>query len=205
MATPRLYVSHAPADRERVRQLLRPIRNLPVEVVFAGDEVDADTRRRELGGQVAESDHLLVFWSEAGATDPHVNQEVGFATAAELPILPIAPGDAALLGFLSDAESVRYDASELSETAFRLLAELRDRLEPLGNLSTPGWFLSFGCTTDDCDRQVQLEIDQPQAVLRTVHEHDELLDAACPDCGARYEFDPLTLGFVRAEAPPNRH
>lgn len=201
MATPRIYVSHAPADRERVERLVRPVRNLPVEVVLSGDRLDEGTRRRDVPLQLAESDQFLPFCSEAGAADPRVNQEVGFAEAADLPVLPILPREGTLVGYLSDAEAVRYDASDLEETAFQLLTELRDRLEPLGNLSTPGWFLQFDCTADGCGREVHLEIDEPQAVLRTIHEHDERLTAACPDCGTRYQFNPLTLGFVRSVAP----
>lgn len=200
MTAPRCYVSHAAADRDRVAQLLRPIRNLPVEVVFAGDEVDPGVRRREREGQLDDADQVLVFLADAGPQDPLVNQEIGFAVAADLPIVPIAPSEERLPGYLEGREFVRYERGDLEETAFRLVSELRDRLEPVGTLATPNWFLTFECSTDGCGSEVRLEVDEPQAVLRSYSKHEELLEAACEDCGATYQFNPLTLGYVRSVA-----
>lgn len=201
MADPRLFVSHAASDREVVENLLRPIRNLPVDVALAEEELEPGTARRDLEGQVKNSDVLLPILTDAGAADPLVNQEIGYAVAQDKPILPVVTDESNLTGHVSGVDATTYDRSNLEETAFHLLTALRTELQPLGNLSTPNWFLTFGCSRGDCDTQVQLPIDEPQAVLWKLYQHDERLEAVCPNCGREYEFNPATLGYVEPTAP----
>lgn len=201
MDEPRLFVSHAAADRDRLEQLLRPVQNLPIEVAFAEDELEADLRRRDLEGQLANSDLFLPVLTEAGAADPLVNQEIGYASATEIPVAVLTNDDSHLRGYLSDAHATTYDPADLESTVFHLLSSIRAELEPLGSLSTPNWFLAFGCTSEGCDAHVELDVDEPQAALWKLYEHDELLSTACPDCGVRYDFNPATLGFVQRAAP----
>lgn len=201
MAEPRVFVSHAAADRERVEQLLRPVRNLPIDLALADDELEPDLRRRDLEGQLANSDLFLPVLTDAGVADPLVNQETGYAVASEMPVVPLSTDESHLQGYLSDADATEYDPTDLESTVFHLLSAIRSELEPLGSLSTPNWFLAFGCTREGCDAHVELDVDEPQAVLWKQYTHDERLSTACPDCGVRYEFNPATLGFVQTVAP----
>lgn len=201
MAEPRLFVSHAEGDRDLVENFLRPIRNLPVELAIAGEEFGGEGVRRDLEGQIANSDQVLAVLTDTGAAHPLVNQELGYAVAADIPILPIVTDESNLQGYVSAEDAVVYDETDLEGSAFSLLTELRERLEPIGSLGTPNWFVAFGCSQQGCEEQVLLAIDQPQAGLQSLAAHDELLTTTCEDCGTRYEFNPLTLGFVRSVAP----
>lgn len=201
MDEPRVYVSHADEDRERVDRLLRPIRNLPIELALAGEELDPDVRRRDLEGQLRNSDLFLPVLTDAGASDPIVNQETGYAAANDLPVVALATNDANCRGYLEDVDATGYDPADLESTVFTLLTELRSALEPLGSLSTPNWFLAFGCSTEGCDAHVEVAVDEPQAVLWKRYKHEELLSGTCEECGVRYEFNPATLGYVRSAAP----
>jgi hypothetical protein len=201
MAETRVFVSHATSDLEIAQNLCSSIRNLPITVALAGEEVQPGRVRRNLEGQLRNSDLAIVLLTEDGAADHWVNQELGYAVAKGLPIIPIVAEDEYLRGYVEGTDGVQYDPENPEVTVFNLLSRLRSELEPVGALSKPNWYVAFPCNNGQCDAEVQLEVDQLQKDLWQRFEHGKLLRADCPECGAGYEFNPATLGFVRSVPP----
>ncbi|AGN02060.1 hypothetical protein L593_10575 [Salinarchaeum sp. Harcht-Bsk1] len=201
MAETRVFVSHATADLDVAQNLCSSIRNLPLTVALAGEEVQPGRVRRNLEGQLRNSDLAIALLTDEGAADYWVNQELGYAVAKGLPIIPIVEDDAYLRGYVEGTDGVQYDAENPEVTVFNLLSRVRSELEPIGTLSSPNWYVAFPCNNGQCRAEVQLEIDQLQKDLWQKYEHGKLLRAECPECGASYEFNPATLGFVRSVPP----
>lgn len=200
MADTELFVSHAPADFDRISRLVGPIRNLPITVSVAEDVVEPDRSRAQIKRRLANSDVALLFLSSAGATDQWVNQEIGYATAEEVPVLPVADDGVELPGYV-DTDPVTVSPDSPERTVYDILSRLRDQLEPIGELTTPNWYLSFACTHSRCTATVMQAIERTQHELWKTYEHGDTVTAVCDNCNTSYEFNPATLGFIEKHEP----
>jgi len=201
MAEEQVFVSHAPSDLDFVQELFSTVQNLYIDVHVALEQIEPGRNRQDLEGRLTNSDLLVVVLTEESATNSWVNQEIGYAVAKGIPILPLAADGVELEGYLQRHEAVALDPDETEATVFNLLARLRSELAPLGTLSTPNWFVRFPCNFENCGTPVTLDVEETQKKLWQMYEHNQALVAGCEDCDAQYFFNPATLGYVRREDP----
>jgi len=199
MSDERVFVSHAPGDVDVVESLFRSVRNLPFDVHVAAEEVEPGRSREHLKGRLNECDVTVVVVTEAAASNQWINQEIGYAVARGVPIVPVFERQGDLGGYLRGIDGVALDRESMDATVFNLLSRLRSELAPLGSLSTPKWYVRFPCNAGSCGEPVTLTIDQRQKELWRLHDHGRTVHADCDECGARYHFDPATLGFLQRE------
>ena len=199
MTGEQIYVSHAPDDLDLVQELFSTVKNFPFGVHIALEEVESGRSRKRLEGRLANSDVVVAVLTEGAAANRWINQEVGYALAKGIPVIPLRDGERHQGGFLTDVDGVTIDRENPSFTIFNLLSRLRSELAPLGALSVPNWYIRFPCTITDCSHPVTLEIDADQTKLWKQYKHGKLLTTSCEDCGSTYYFDPATIGFVRRE------
>ncbi|WP_435335555.1 toll/interleukin-1 receptor domain-containing protein [Haloarchaeobius sp. TZWWS8] len=199
MSDEQVYVSHAPTDVEAVQTVFSTLRNLPVGVHVASEEVETGRPRGDLKGRLANSDVVVCVLTEAGAESPWVQQEVGFAVARGIPVLPMYEPGVRPDGYIERQDGIEFDPDERETTVFNLLCRLRSVLAPLGTLSTPNWFVRFPCNFGDCGHPVTLDVEATQKTLWQQYKHRQPLVASCDECGSRYFFNPATLGFVERE------
>ncbi|WP_435345488.1 toll/interleukin-1 receptor domain-containing protein [Haloarchaeobius sp. HRN-SO-5] len=197
MAEEQVFVSHAPADLELVQELLTTVRNLPIGVHVALEELDSGRSRRHMEGRLSNSDVVVAVLTANGASDQWVNQETGYATAKGIPVVPMCAESVSSPGYLEEQEGARLRPDDREATVFDLLGRLRSVLAPLGTLSTPNWFVRFPCNVEGCGATVTLDIEESQKSLGRMYEHNQALVATCDECGSRYVFNPATLGYVR--------
>ncbi|MDZ7730100.1 MAG: toll/interleukin-1 receptor domain-containing protein [Natrialbaceae archaeon] len=199
MSGEQVFVTHAPRDLDTVQELFSTVKNFPFGVFIALEEIESGRARHRLEGRLANSDVVVAVLTKQSVDDPWVNQDIGYALARGIPVLPLYEDESMLSGYISDVEGVSIDRDNPSYTIFNLLSRLRAELEPLGALSVPNWYIQFPCTVSGCGSEVVLEIDRGQTKLWKMHKHGHLLDATCPVCDSSYLFDPATIGFVRRE------
>ena len=194
MTDEQVYVSHAPTDLELVQDLFSTVKNFPFGVHIALEERETVQSRNRLEGRVANSDVVVAVRTEATAETTWIEQEIGYAVASGIPVVPLCEG-VDRRGYVSDVDSVTIDRSNPTVTIFNVLSRLRSELAPLGALSVPNWYVRFSCPTPDCDTPVTLEIEQRQSKLWKRYTHGKHLTTSCPACGSTYCFDPATIGF----------
>lgn len=199
MTGERVFVSHAPADLDTVTELFAPVRNLPFAVHVALEEIEPGRSRHNLTGRLDNSDVLVAVLTESSVSNAWVNQEIGYATANGVPIVPLYEDESQRGGYVDRVEGVEIEPDSPQVTIFNLLCRLRSELAPLGALSVPNWFLQFPCNFEGCGEQVTLDIVDSQKELWRQHEHNHTLSTDCPECGSTYHFEPATLGFLRRE------
>ena len=202
MTGEQIYVSHAPGDLELVQDLFSTVKNFPFGVHIALEEVEAGRSRKRLEGRLANSDVVVAVMTEDAATNRWINQEVGYARAKGIPVIPLRDHERLQGGFLDGVDGVAIDRENPSFTIFNLLSRLRSELAPLGALSVPNWYIRFPCTIPDCGHPVTLDIERDQTKLWKQYKHGKLLQTSCEDCQSTYYFDPATIGYVRREDGP---
>lgn len=201
MADEQVFVSHAPPDLDLVQELFSTVQNLYIDVHIALEEIEPGRSRQDLEGRLANSDLLVVVLTDEGAANNWVNQEIGYAVAKGIPILPLYTEDVEPEGYLQRHERVDLDPDEMDVSVFNLLCRLRSELAPLGTLSTPNWFVRFPCNFENCGTAVTLDVQETQKKCWQMYEHNQALVATCEECDAEYYFNPATLGYVRREDP----
>ena len=201
MSGERIYVSHATGDLELVQKLFATVKNFPFDVHVALEEVESRQSRARLQGRLANSTVAVPVLTDRSVNSPWVNQEIGYAQAKGIPLLPLYDEERHLNGFIGDVEGVAIDRGEPAVTIFNLLSRLRSLLEPLGALSVPNWYVRFPCTVPDCGTPVTLEISQSQTKLWKRHRNGDFLATTCECCGSTYVFDPATIGFRSRQEP----
>lgn len=199
-----MYVSHAPADLELVQDLFSTVKNFPFGVHIALEEIESGRSRKRLEGRLANSDVVVAVLTEDGAGNTWIDQEIGYAVAKGIPVLPLRDEGVSRGGYVGDVEGVTIDRRDLSRTIFDLLSRLRGELAPLGALSVPNWYIRFPCTIPDCGHPVTLELDHGQPKLWKLHAHGKHLTTSCERCESTYYFNPATIGF-RGRADGNEN
>lgn len=199
MTGEQVFVSHAPADLELVQELFSTVKNFPFGVHIALEEVESGRSRKRLEGRLANSDVVVAVLTEHAETSSWINQEIGYALAKGIPVLPLYEDERMCGGFITDVEGVTIDRENPSFTVFNLLCRLRAELAPLGAMSVPNWYIRFPCNLANCGHPVTLDLTQGQTKLWKLHKHGKLINASCDVCGSTYYFDPATIGFVRRE------
>lgn len=199
MTGEQVYVSHAPGDLDLVQDLFSTVKNFPFGVHIALEEIESGRSRKRLEGRLANSDLVVAVLTEDAADYRWINQEIGYAVAKGIPVLPLRDDEIRHHGFIGDVEGVTIDRSNLSFTIFNLLCRLRSELAPLGALSVPNWYIRFPCTIPDCGHPVTLELEQGQTKLWKLHSHGKILTASCEVCESTYYFNPATIGFISRE------
>lgn len=199
MTGEQVFVSHDPADLELVQELFSTVKNFPFGVHIALEEVESGRSRKRLEGRLANSDIVVAVLTEGSANSQWINQEIGYAVAKGIPVLPLYEADQYRRGYVADVEGVSLDRDNPSYTVFNLLCRLRSELEPLGALSVPNWYIRFPCNLANCGHPVTLDLEVGQTKLWKLHKHGKLLEAECDVCDSTYYFDPATIGFVRRE------
>jgi hypothetical protein len=194
-----VYVTHGPADLSLAQDLFSTIRNFPFTVHVAMEELESGRTRSELGGRIANADVVVALFTEESANDPWLNQEIGYAVAKGVPVLPVYEAPEQRGGYVADTEGVELKRSELTVTVFNLICRLRAALAPLGALSVPNWFLRFPCSLEGCDGIVTVDLDRSQKELWRMHEHNQPVRQDCETCHSSYFFDAGTFGFLHRE------
>jgi hypothetical protein len=194
-----VFVTHGSADLELTQELFSTIRNFPFTVNIAMEELESGRARSDLEGRIANADLVVAVLTEESATDAWLNQEIGYAVAKGIPVLPCYEDPSLRGGYVADREGVDLDRDNLPITVFNLICRLRAELAPLGALSVPNWFLRFPCNYQDCDGIVTIEIERSQKDLWRMHEHNQPIRQDCETCHATYFFDAGTFGFLHRE------
>ena len=199
MTGEQVFVSHDLRDLEMAQELFSTVKNFPFAVHLAMEDVESGRSRQRLEGRLANSDVVVAVLTEHAANSQWINQEVGYAVAKGIPVIPLYDSEDLRGGYISEMEGVTIDRDNPSFTVFNLLCRLRSELAPLGALSVPNWYIRFPCTHADCGHPVTLELEMGQTKLWKLHKHGQLLETTCEVCQTSYFFDPATIGFVQRE------
>ncbi len=199
MTGEQVFVSHAPVDLEMVQELFSTVKNFPFGVHIALEEVESGRSRNRLEGRLSNSDLVVAVLTERSADSQWINQEVGYALANGIPVLPLYESESLRSGYIADLEGVKINREKPSFTIFNLLCRLRAELAPLGAMSVPNWYIRFPCNLAGCGHPVTLNLEAGQTKLWKRSKQGRPLEATCDACGTAYYFDPATIGFIKRE------
>ena len=106
MSDEQVYVTHAPADFDLVQDLFSTVKNFPFGVHIALEELESVRDRKRLEGRVANSDVVVAVLTEDTDETTWIDQEIGYAIAKGIPVLPLREAAVTRRGYVGDVEGV---------------------------------------------------------------------------------------------------
>ena len=129
---PRIFVSHSAAARGTFEELEAAFATLGANFFLAHDDIEGGEEwRAALLRALSSMDALVTIHSAGFAQSAWTNQEVGYALARDVPIVPILNGDVPA-GFLSQIQGFRWQAGQEAQLARTIFARLNlnEALQP---------------------------------------------------------------------------
>ena len=133
--SPQIFISHATADRATVEWVADQVEAMGIRVYLAEDDpqpgaVLATKVKDAIGG----SDALLVLLTQTALASRYVQQEIGAAVQAGIPILPLVDSSLAStsLAMLDGVEQLRFDPDNPAASSADLIVVLRHLSERRG-------------------------------------------------------------------------
>jgi hypothetical protein len=128
----RIFVSHSAAARGTFEELEAAFATLGANFFLAHDDIEGGEEwRAALLRALSSMDALVTIHSTGFSQSPWTNQEVGYALARDVPIVPIINSEVPA-GFLAQIQGFRWQAgqeAQLARNVFQRL-NLNDALQP---------------------------------------------------------------------------
>jgi len=123
-----VFISHSERDVEALHALEDALSHEGIDFYVAEEHplpgMGLSSKVREA---ISKSDVIIALMTEAGASSPSVNQEVGIAITSDMTVVPLVRDGVSVGVFLDDLEQFRFDDHTLISTcarAARYLSEL---------------------------------------------------------------------------------
>ena len=124
-----VFISHSGED-DFIRNLKIELDQYHETIISEWNSQAGGELREKIKSQILSADILVAILTPQAVISPWVNQEMGFAIAINLPIIPVRMGDISLPGFLSGKEYVsRFEGeAETREAVLRITQSVNNRL-----------------------------------------------------------------------------
>ncbi|WP_336330939.1 hypothetical protein [Haloarcula sp. CGMCC 1.2071] len=188
---PQIFVSHYGEQKETITDLLFPIQYLPFNLYVAIDERKFGKINELIKENLKQSEVMIPYITESSVNNIWVNQEIGYAHADDLFILPIFESSSLLSGFISNTVGVKVYDDEI-ETMHEVVSYLRNEYEPV-SIGQYDWFLEFLCP--HCSQENTFPITKTQDELWVDYQEENNITRSCVKCGADHSFNPVSLEY----------
>ncbi len=188
-----VFISHASEDLDELEMFLHPLQYLPLDRYVAVNKQQVGWLPETIQKELEASDVIVPFLTKDSMDNRWVNQEIGYAMARNIPVIPVFETSDAMSGLIENVEGVPIDRSEPPDTTYGVISRLREIFAPLSEVMAD-WYLEILCI--ECGEFNIFPISQSQEGLKHKHDSGDLIDRTCSKCRTRYRFDPLSLHLV---------
>ena len=172
----RLFISHSDNHREAASRLCTALSQYGVASFVAhADIAPASNWRAALLDALQSMEAMLAFVADDFEDSAWVNQEVGYAAAREIPIIPLKLGTRAPVGFIETAQGLPGSLEHIEASAEPICRLLTGRLDRTGRLREAliAAFLNAGSYIDAMETFKRLDpiVEQlsPEETAKIIH------------------------------------
>jgi len=191
-----VFISHSNEDKEFADGLFDSLDNI-VEITpymaeyFPKAGIDL---KEKIARNLDESQFAIALLTQSGVASQWVNQEIGYARARKLHIIPVIEEGVKVQGFLEGVEYIKLDRGNFRDTISQVIYVLRSFI-PRGH-EPGGLHLRLSCErcVDDLGYKFNFTIDMPiQPHINEVIKQQAVFATKCPKCKGEIIFDPFTF------------
>jgi len=123
----RIFLSYGSGDEQYVRALWDSVSVVDGLELYVAEWVQAAgvSLRDKVAYGIDGSRCLIAFYTSAGISSQWMNQEVGYAYAKRVVIIPIKEDYVEIKGFLEGVEYIKFDPYDFNNTIYNVLSRLR--------------------------------------------------------------------------------
>ena len=125
-----VFLSHNSSDEEHIDKIEKSLQEIGVKpYIFKKDSRPGRMLSDKIESSIRDSDVLLVLFTMEGQYSQWMNSEIGYAKAAEIPIIPLVDANIehADLPFLGGVEYVPIDLENPEPALSDLIKDIRRR------------------------------------------------------------------------------
>ncbi len=187
--THKIFVGYAKGDEAGAAEVFNALRRIKgVTPYIPGLLETADENLPiKIRNGLQESD-LAVFLITFNSTNTiWLNQEIGYASARQIPIISIVEKGIDVRGFLEKKEYMVFQRADFGHNVYQLISKIREEFARLGDPLT-----LFQVTCPSCDT-MYLEPLPSKNIVDEAVERRQHLRYQCPSCSHHFLVDPKTL------------
>lgn len=198
VGTIKTFIGYSSRDEPYVARLCKSLDTVGANPYVAEWWLEAGRPLAEkIEKNIAVSTCLVALLSDEANRSPWVHEEIGYAMAKGIPVIPVVEDGVKIRGFLEGLEYIAYDKYDFDETTYRIITSVRTVVympaiiapairPPTRALDT----LRFRCKA--CDREFTEPLPAQDEINRAI-ERGHVFIFDCPFCGNRIKVNPKTF------------
>lgn len=194
------FLSHSSQDQSFISRLEKSLEVVGANSYIAewwleAGQLLADKIKRN----ITDSTVLVALLSHEANRSAWVHEEIGYAIAKDIPIIPVLEEDVDIRGFLEGLEYIPYNKYEFDDTIYRIITSVRayvympslfpNVLRPIRALDT----LNLSCI--NCDKRFVNQLPLQENINKAIEQNQVFL-FDCPNCFHENKVDPKTFNII---------
>jgi len=193
------FISYSSRDEHYVRQLYESLKTVGANPYVA--EWWLETGRplaEKIKRNIADSTCLVAMLSSEANRSAWVHEEIGYAVAKGIPVIPVIEEGIKVRGFLEGLEYIPYNKYDFDDTIYRIIISVRivvympailPVLPPIRALDT------LKLTCKKCDKQFTNPLPTQDEINKAI-ERGQVFLFECPYCSHKNKVNPKTFKVI---------
>lgn len=198
VGTIKTFISYSSEDSTYIHKLHRSLDTIGANPYVAEWWLEAGQPLAEkIRRNIEDSACLIAMLSSEANSSAWVHEEIGYAVAKGIPVIPVIEAGVKVRGFLEGLEYIPYDKYDFDETVYKILTSIRAAVylpaiiapnirPPIRALDT------LKLTCKNCDKQFSNRLPTQDEINRAI-EHSQVFLFDCPFCNYQNQANPKTF------------
>ena len=185
----RIFISYATGDEDSVKEIQDVTSRLEgIEVCIPSTAGTSDTSPvQSVTDGINGSDLMVVLITFNSTNTMWLNQEIGYACAKKMPIIPVIERGIDVKGFLEGQEYVVFHRADFRDDVYRILQKIKDIFMGLGAPIT-----NFRVECPKCHKKFSEKLPRQETTDAAINQRQKLA-YRCRFCNAGLHVHPITM------------
>lgn len=185
----RIFISYATGDENSVKEIYEALSRLEdIEVYVPERGQNIENASQKIKECLDSSNFVVVLITFNSTNTMWLNQEIGYASGKDIPIISIVEKGIDVEGFLKGQSHIAFQRGDFKYNAYQVVSELRKKLFQHLNIST----IYFMITCPSCSKKYS-ELLVSQENIDAKIQARQKLTYQCKFCFKTLYVDPMNL------------
>ena len=191
-----VFISYSKEDKDIADQIFYSLQRIVEISPFMAEyfpQAGIDLKQK-ISNDLDKSSFVIVLLTQSGVASQWVNQEIGYARARQLLIVPVVEEGTEVQGFLEGIEFIKLEKNNPKEVISKIIYNLRLHIPRGHEIYVLHLRLSCSKCRDPLGYKFSFVIPMPiHPHINEVKKQGIAFAARCPKCNEEMHFDPFTF------------
>ncbi len=187
--TYRIFISYATGDENSVKEIYETLSRLEdIKVYISEHGQNIENVGQKIKESLDRSNLVIVLITFNSTNTMWLNQEIGYASGKNMPIISIVEKGIDVEGFLKGQSHIVFQRGDFKYNAYQVVSEIRKKLFQCLNIAS----IHFVVTCPSCNKK-QSEALLSQEDMDAKIQQSQKLRYQCKFCSKALYVDPMNL------------